>query len=132
MKEFINIAYLFVKLVTPNNEYTTKNFLKLTSDILETYEYEWGQIFTLDTYSNNGYLLGDGCGIAIITDGDSASDSMEIPIEEGTYFTFQKKNITIDDVEHESLIYPFNLVKQITQPVYHTIPHKFLPHYYKM
>lgn len=119
---------LFIKQITTingENKYSLKHF-KLNDK--ENIEIVVNQGYQKIVYNYVNRLL-------IITDiQEFQSVYGEIPLEEGIYFCNMQQEIsqTTDEGDIYLTTYPINLVKQITQPIYHTIPNKFLPEYYIM
>jgi hypothetical protein len=72
------------------------------------------------------YLIEDS-GVIIVN--TTMTITIDLTLNPGIYFCFDKNtNVNSNDI----FTFPINLVKQITQPVYHTISSDYLPDSYKM
>lgn len=122
---------LFITQRAVQGEYTQSNFFKLNNENnVYITKHDWGQTLKIDHVST---APGNNASLIAIADANLFNYSYDSDLEEGLYFEIVKSSdITIDDVTYETIVYPINLIKQVTQPIYHTIPHKFLPEYYIM
>lgn len=122
--------YLFVTQRTTQGEYIQQNFFKLNNENnAHITTSNWGQTLEI----NASTVSGNNASLIAIKDANTFNYFYNSDLEEGLYFEIVKSSdIIIDDVTYETIVYPINLIKQVTQPIYHTIPHKFLPKYYIM
>lgn len=118
IQEFKNNYYLFIKTLSADGSQDEINFYKLTDpDVSESLSPMMPVIM---------YLIEDS-GIMIIN--TTIMLTTELTLTPGIYFCFDKNT---DENSNDIFTFPINLVKQITQPVYHTISSDYLPDHYKM
>lgn len=124
---------LFIEGRTAQGEHLYQSYFKLDDkDNVNIITYDWFQSLTINTFTSEGTVTGHETLLIVIKDPDLFKYYYNLDLEAGLYFEFTVSDFIIDDTIYKQMIYPINLVKQVTQPVYHTISHKFLPEYYIM